>query len=305
VNQDALQKAALELLRDSFAERSAEVGTPEYWTGLCPEMTIGGRVAVERPVTLRSDPAAFWRDGYFIESAVLPAARTKALVGAIERLRAHGWHPLFAFVFDEFWALAWTGGIRDIAAALLGGNPLLIPAVSVHFVDIGGSRGWAPHTDGVKFDDRLTTWVPLTDATLTNGCIYVVPRSEAVGEAITHFTRAETTHADAVSLLQRARGVPAVAGSVLGWAFDVLHWGSVSLDASAPRVSVAYEWLGPEGSPEEHELPLLDFGEGLPPLAERLDLIARSVLSYDRFDAALLPFEELARQLRISAPAGR
>jgi Phytanoyl-CoA dioxygenase (PhyH) len=303
VNQDALGKAALELLRDSFAERSDEVVRPEYWTGLCPEMTIGGKVVSERPVTPRPDPAAFRRHGYFVESAVLPAAQTKALVAAIEGLRAHGWHPLFAFVFDEFLELAWTGGIRDIAAALLGRNPLLIPAVSVHFVDVGGSRGWAPHTDGIQFDDRLTTWIPLTDATLTNGCIHVVPRSEEVGEAITHFTKAETTHADAVSLLQHARALPAVAGSVLGWAFDVLHWGSVSVEASAPRVSVAYEWLGPEGSPEEHELPLLDFDDGFPPLTERLDIIARSVLSYDRFDAALLPFEELARQLQISAPA--
>jgi hypothetical protein len=305
MKQDAVGRAALELLRDSFAARSDEVADPGYWTGMCPEMTIGGNAAPERPDRLRSDPEAFRRDGYFIEPAVLPDARTAALVGAIEQLRAHGWHPLFAFVFDEFWALAWTGGVRNIAEALLGPGSKLIPAVAVHYVDVGGSRGWTPHTDGFEFDHRLTTWVPLTDATLTNGCIYVVPRSEEVADALTRFNKAETTRDDAVTLLQHARALPAPAGSVLGWAFDVLHWGSVSLGAPTPRVSVAYEWLGPDGSPAEHELPLVDLDDGLPSMGERLDLIARSILSYDRFDSALLPFEELAKKLRTSDTARR
>jgi hypothetical protein len=303
MKQDALGRAALELLRDSFAARSDEVARPEYWTGLCPEMTIGGKAAAERPDRLRSDPEAFRRDGYFIEPEVLPAAQTAALVDAIERLRAQGWHPLFAFVFDEFWALAWTGGVRSIAEALLGPSPKLIPAVAVHYVDVGGSRGWAPHTDGFEFDHRLTTWIPLTDATLINGCIYVVPRSEEVGDALTRFNKAETTLADAVTLLQHARALPAPAGSVLGWAFDVLHWGSVSLGAQTPRVSVAYEWLGPDGSPEEHESPLVNLDDGLPSMAQRLDLIARSILSYTRFDVALPPFEELAKKLRMPVAA--
>jgi hypothetical protein len=263
-------------------------------------MTIGAKARVGQRDRFDIDPASFRTDGYFIETAVVPVAETQALVAAIEQLRAQGWHAQFAFVFDEFWTLAWAGGLREIAAALLGQGPLLIPAVAVHYVDVGGSRGWAPHTDGTQFDDRLTTWVPLTDATLVNGCIYVVPRSEDLDEAMTRFNTVETTHADAVALMQRARALPAPAGSVLGWAFDVLHWGSVSLGAPTPRVSVAYEWLGPDGYPEEHELPLLNLDDGLPSLAERLDLIARSILSYDRFDPALLPFEGLAKKLRIS-----
>lgn len=313
MDQDVLQKVALELLHDSqraegleIANRTAEVVRPEYWTGLCPEMTVGGKVALERSQEPRTDPATFRRDGYFIEPALLPAGRTTALVAGIERLRAHGWHAMFAIVFDEFWALAWTSAIRGIVEALLGRTPRLMSEVAVHYVDLAGSRGWAPHIDGGQFvDNRLTTWIPLTDATLTNGCIYVVPRSEDVVEATARFGKAETTYADAVNLLQHARALPAVAGSVLGWGFDVLHWGSVSLKASAPRVSVAYEWLGPDGSPEEHELPLLDLDDGLPPFTERLDLIARSILSYVRFDPALAPFEELAKQLRTSAPAER
>lgn len=278
---------------------------PEYWTGLCPEMTIGAKPTFDQPEKPRFDPATFRRDGYFIESAVLPAAQTTALVAAIERLRTHRWHPLFAFVFDEFWALAWTSVIRGIATTLLGPTPRLRPWLAVHYVDVGGSRGWPPHIDGTPSDNRLTTWVPLTDATLPNGCIYVVPRSEDVAEAKTRFRSSETTHDDAETLLQHARALPAVAGSVLGWGFDVLHWGSVSLSAPAPRVSVAYEWLGPEGSPDERDLPLLGLDDGLPSLAERLDRIARCILGHYSFDPALLPFVELAKELRISVPAGR
>jgi hypothetical protein len=312
VEQDALQKAALEMLRESrraeglkIAERSADVLRPDYWTGLCPDMSVSGRTEFELPQTGRFDPATFGRDGYFMDPGVLPIDDISALLAAIEQLRKEGWHPLFAFVFDQFWALAWTGAIRGAAAAILGPNPLLIPRLAVHYVHTeDNSQGWAPHTDGEPSENRLTTWIPLTDATLTNGCIYVVPRSEAVGEAMARFTKADTTHVDATRLLQHARALPAAAGSVLGWGFDVLHWGSLSLNASAPRVSVAYEWLGRDGSPEPEELPLLNLDDGLPALTERLDLIARSVLSYIRFDSALLPFVELAKQLRSSASAG-
>jgi hypothetical protein len=301
VDQDVLQKVALELLNNSQLERSADVVRPEYWTGLCPEMTIGGKPAVERSQEPDVDSAAFRRDGYFFESEALPAARTAALAATIERLRSHGWPPIFAFVFDEFWGLAWTSAVRGAVAALLGPGPLLMPQVAVHYVEAGGSQGWTPHIDGTSFfNDRVTTWIPLTDATLSNGCIYVVPRSEDVGEATTRFVKAETTHADTVNLLQHARALPAEAGSVLGWAFDVLHWGSVSQKAATPRVSVAFEWLGPDESPQEHELPLMDLDDGLPPFAERLDLIARSILSYIRFDPALVAFEELAKQLQAS-----
>ena len=101
-----------------------------------------------------------------------------------------------------------------------------------------------------------------------------------------------------MGLLQRSRALPAPAGSVLGWAFDVLHWGSGNLRASAPRVSVAYEWLGADVTPLEPELPLIDLDQGFPPLSQRLDCVARAILSYHRFDPTLLAFEELAKQLR-------
>ena len=155
------------------------------------------------------------------------------------------------------------------------------------------------------FNNRLSIWVPLTDATLTNGCMYVVPRGEDVKGAMARFNTSETTYADTVTLLQHARALPAPAGSVLGWGFDVLHWGSLSRNASAPRVSVAYEWLGPDGDPDEDELPLLDPDDGFPTLPERLDFIARAILSYHRFDIALLPFEDLAEQLLGAASAER
>jgi hypothetical protein len=132
----------------------------------------------------------------------------------------------------------------------------------------------------------------------------VVPRSDEVGEAMTRFREGKATHDDSVTLLQHARALPAVAGSVLGWAFDVLHWGSVSFEATFPRVSVAYEWLGPGGHAEEHELPLLNLDEGLPSLTERLRLIAGAALSYRRFDASLLQFEELAARLQREDLAG-
>src|SRR5438093_1083574 len=78
--------------------------------------------------------------------------------------------------------------------------------------------------------NRLTTWVPLTDATLSNGCMYVVPKStdERVQQAVENYSSRKMSMGDVQRLLQHARALPARAGSVLCWGFGLLHWGSVN-----------------------------------------------------------------------------
>jgi Phytanoyl-CoA dioxygenase (PhyH) len=324
--QDALREAALELFRDSqqregveIAKRSSEVATPEYWLGVCPEMSIGRQVGVDRPEAPYIDKAAFRRTGYFVAPGVLPEAQTAALLEAIERLRTDGWHPIFVLVFDELWNLAWTSSVRSIAEALLGAPARLRRNLAVHYVHEEGSpRGWAPHKDGPPFDGGLSTWVPLTDATLDSGCMYVIPRGHGgplaqseprglggrVREAMGPPQESEAPDSETMKLLMRTRALPAPAGSVLGWGFDVWHWGSPRTEGAPPRVSVAYEWLGPNDSPREGDLPLIDLNGGLPALDERLNLIGKAVLDYSGWDPTLLAFAELAKQLRVSAAPG-
>jgi hypothetical protein len=304
MEQRKLEKAALELLFDArkaevpqVRDELGEAAQPEYWLGLCPEMTIGGEIEDDGLEQDLVDPASFARDGYFAAPGVLSTARTSAILKAIEQLRANDWHPMFVFVFDELWTLAWASAVRSIATTLLGERPRLIPHVAVHYIHEEGSpQGWVPHVDGPGRDARISTWVPLTDATVDNGCMYIIPRSDNAAEALDQLSGEELSTTDAKTLLKHVRALPAPAGSVLGWAFDIWHWGSVRKAGAPPRVSVAFEWLGQDGVPRESESPLLDLDRGLPTLHERFDVIFRCVTSYWKFDATLVPFVRLAEQ---------
>jgi hypothetical protein len=168
----------------------------------------------------------------------------------------------------------------------------------VHYVETtDGARGWRPHTDGVDRPGRVSTWVPLADATVSNGCICVVPLTHDVNEALERYRAGTPTLADTQHLLQHVRPLPAAAGSVLCWNFDLLHWGSLSYGATGPRVSVAYEWIRPAEAPAEDEVPLMDLGSGLPAFKDRLAVIARAVLMYEGFDPGVVPFREVAQGL--------
>jgi hypothetical protein len=144
--------------------------------------------------------------------------------------------------------------------------------------------------------------------------MYVIPRGHdgpeprglggRVRESMARSRNAEATDSEALKLLMHARALPAPAGSVLGWGFDVLHWGSARTEGAPPRVSVAYEWLGPDHSPAESDPPLIDLNDGLPALAERLNLIGKAILAYSKWDPTLLAFVELARQLRAPTAPG-
>jgi ectoine hydroxylase-related dioxygenase (phytanoyl-CoA dioxygenase family) len=74
-------------------------------------------------------------------------------------------------------------------------------------------------------------WIPLTDATPDNSCIYVLPLSRDPNYP---------SHPDVESVerLQDVRALPAPVGSALVWNQYLLHWGSrACARASEPRIS--------------------------------------------------------------------
>lgn len=235
--------------------------------------------------------------GYAQLDSLLGDARVSRLADVARAVREAGWPPVFSFAFDDFWAPAWGPPLRTVAEAALHGPVRLIPHLAVHYVaESGERRGWHPHVDGRRRARRLTTWVPLTDATLANGCMYVVPKTddESVTRAVERYLNRKMSLRDVQLLLQHARALPVPAGTVLCWGFDLLHWGSVNRESPAPRVSVAYEWIAETEPPRENEEPLLDLDAALPSFEERLRFIARAVCTYEGFDSALSPFRQLA-----------
>lgn len=187
-------------------------------------------------------------DGYFHTPPVLDIDELIKLRQIVLNLYANGLLPMFASVYDEFWQLIIK--LRNCYAPLLGNGYRLTPDFWVFYVkqDIN-AHGWNIHRDA-EFDKQsikenglphlLTVWVPLTDVTTSDSCMYVVPR---VYDEIYHqIRRGELAHSEGVPLpiqLNQIRALPVKAGEMLGWDSTLFHWGSVSsFWATSPRISI-------------------------------------------------------------------
>ena len=87
--------------------------------------------------------------------------------------------------------------------------------------------------------------------------------------------------------------MPAEAGSVLGWHFGIIHWGSTASDGREPRISVAYEFIGRDVTPLAEELPLLEAQSGIPSFQQRLEMIGKALVAYRKFEPRMERYLEL------------
>jgi hypothetical protein len=91
-----------------------------------------------------------------------------------------------------------------------------------------------PSTHGTP--KSLTVWLPLTDATPLNGCVYVVPadRDPTYNTPDEQHLRFE---------LSDIRALPAAAGSLLAWTQGIIHWGARTAPRQVgPRISLSSEF---------------------------------------------------------------
>ena len=289
---------------DAYVQERARVAAdPQYWLQLAPQMSIAGAPRVHP----RSVPAAtldaarrhFAAEGYFQTPPVLDPAELTCLNGAIDALGAAGWPSAFAWVFDEFWALARLPDVSDLLASQIGAGYSQIPHIWTHVVPATvGSGGWAPHVDGFG-SGRASIWIALTDATLANGCMHVVSRRrlpESFGAR--PLETARVALADAFRALQGVRALPVARGSALGWTFDVLHWGGTCLSPEGARRAISMEFIAADRAPDADETPLLPVSGAFPPFGDRLRMIATAVLEYEKFEAGLVRYRAIADRLR-------
>lgn len=108
------------------------------------------------------------------------------LEAAINQLTSAGWPPVFVFVFDELWTYI-AQYVQPAMGAVLGPACLLEPSIYCWALGCRSRAGASfnlPHRDyphAEAFDARgrpaiMNVWVPLTPATLDNGCMYVLPK---------------------------------------------------------------------------------------------------------------------------------
>ncbi len=312
VREQAFVEAQRRVQRLDDAELASHLDralAPAHWAALVPALSIeGSRPTASLEARPLADPerarilARLGEEGWFRAAPFLDVAVVGAMRAAVETVVAHGWPPVFAYVYDEFWQILRTPSLRRLLADALGAGYRLSPRVwAFHIPAVRGASGWPPHVDGgagTHTPDRMTLWIPLGDATLENGCMVVVPKNLLPAGTADAFANDMSTLAPTTwrAMLQGSRALPARAGAVVGWDFQVVHWSAVVGDAEAPRVSLAVEAFGESIAPTPSEEPLLD-PEELPVFRERLRAIARGLLSYERFEPAMLRYTGLARRM--------
>ena len=210
-------------------------------------------------------PQLQW-DDWFID--------VKSAIELFERLSI----PLpFIFVYCEPWLLA--SKLDLLIRRLFGESYYLLPDFWVWHVDPSKEdAGWTPHRDkgpNSLFQNgapkSLTIWIPITNATTENGCMYVLPANRDPSYTSGGFDKEKLDMQNIVAL-------PAMAGSPLIWNQGVLHWGSRSQPRNiSPRMSVAFEVQ--IANVEPFNQPLIKPLE-IPNFEDRLKLICKQVLQY-------------------------
>jgi hypothetical protein len=240
-------RRTLERLRDRIPD-------PAYWRALNPDLTITdeplsrGLVPFDLPpMDAEAIRDCLRIDGYVVLPPVVPPAEIARLRRAIERVVDAGFPPGFVLVYDDFYQLYLR--LSRVFDPLLGPKPLLLPKESwAFFVPAGdGARSrWTAfneHRDYLGPDPAvlasepptlLTCWVPLSDVTTLDSCLYVVP-----GDCDPDY-HTDTKAVDPARIrLQDIRALPAAAGSLVIMTSHLIHWGSRSSPlAQGPRVSM-------------------------------------------------------------------
>lgn len=293
----------LALRKEEVRTRLALASDRTYWKTLCPSFSICDDASAMPEVpsfdapTLNKVENDLTSRGYFLVEGAMAGSIIGPMLGCVEAVRKAGWPPVFAYIYDQLWLVWRLAPVAQLLNATLGPSYRWIPHGWCHYVHpVTGASGWPPHVDG-NLSNRMSIWIPLTDATLDNGCIYVVPgnlNTAGIGERRPLKTASNLQMRE---LLQRGRALPARAGSVLGWHFRILHWGSVCHAAGDPRVSLVMEFIGAGERALDSELPLYDPRNGLPSLSQRLYAIGRAILQYKRFELRMRRYVDLARGL--------
>jgi ectoine hydroxylase-related dioxygenase (phytanoyl-CoA dioxygenase family) len=214
--------------------------------------------------------------------AALAADDARRLAMVIEALVQEGVPPLFVYAFDATWALG--SRLAHAIEAALGNRYVLLADAWAFRVEPGpDNAGWAPHRGSYVLSreraapDHLNVWVALTDATVDNACMHVVPLDEDPA-----YPDDLRSHAAAV----HARPLPIPAGAALIWDANVLHSGGrSSARALGPRISVTFTLRRADLAVTPKATPTL--ASPPPDHRPRLDLLATQIAVYGDLDRTL------------------
>jgi hypothetical protein len=277
----------------------------DYWKTLSPRMGVLDLHSVDH---LEGEPysseqqgwalAHLARHGYFQMRPLARPDLTARMCASVEVLRGAGWPAVFTFVYDEFWTVWRTPSMIRLLSGYFEAGYLQTCGVWTYRVEPQQrSSGWAPHVDSRNDEERLSVWIPLTDATIDNGCMYVIPLDRVPpGLPTSYLDWKSISTLELGTLLHSVTPLPANVGSVLGWNNRLIHWGGRATElAACPRISIAAEFLHERTRPHRGELPV--FGVTSPDFPTRLRVIGQAILKYEKFEPLMRRYRDLASNL--------
>ena len=257
-------------------------------------------------VDVKERRADLLRDGYALltRKELLGDAsedlELEALVQTMYALRDAGLDPTWVYMYDATWRV-----VERFRASLeadgFGGDTTLNFDVLAWFVDPATDEktsAFTPHRDRQPDDapgsfhadgtaKYCTVWLPLTNATPRNSCLYCIPKGIDPG-----YTTGDSDDLYGPSPLevalkdkaayQSVRALPVEAGGAVCFTHRLLHWGSVGDGRKdGPRINLSFGFADPEFEPAY----LINARCGtIPTIAERAGLIAGQMISYhERF----------------------
>ena len=304
----AHHQAALQLLRanplppEELRQRLSQLRSLAYWRGMNPQLSVQSRsVEANEEVGMMSViehlTSRFEKEGYLQADHALPEPLVGRMRECTKNLKRERWPLVFAFVYDEFWRATRTPALVRLLSAILSPRYKQIPKIWTHYVAPDGGAGWPPHTDGAGNPNRVTVWVALSDATLENGCMYLVPRDSTTARIGRNFPKLKAmTQKTLRTLLMNTRALPVSAGGIICWDHSVIHWGSKSSRMAELRLAISLEFIAESEKPKSDEVPLLD-AHALPTFSQRLDAIGKALLAYQKFEPLVTRYAELAKEL--------
>lgn len=290
---DSISEAVLDRIKE-LRRRRKNVMDADYWRRLNPECSITDRPFPDSPTPYPISREEIERhlhqvrkEGYFQTSPIVDAVDVEKLLRCITTVVSHGHDASYALVYDEFYHV--MAKLTNVLSPLLGPDFQLVPDEYAAYYIPPDNRvtGTRPHRDNLRTATSIepdgtptlvNVWIPLTDATTLNSCMYVLPAHldphypSSNGGGIDDGSLSDEVNLQ-TSDLQSIRALPAKAGSVLCWSAHLLHWGARSSEhATHPRVAFATYYQS-RRVPPYHEV-TMDIPLPLP-FEKRLHLIEK------------------------------
>jgi hypothetical protein len=278
-----------------------EIARKAFWEQHFPDLTInGGPASAGREETQFSAAdlvlaaERMREEGYFQAAGGALSRLSPALAEAVATCKRLDIPPAFIFLFDETWACFQS--LNPLLSAFLGPGYRVLPDFWTWHIDPAAQEsGWRPHRDKGRValapdgsPLSLTLWMPFTQSTPQNGCMYVLPANRDPVYATAEEGQWKID-------IARIRALPVKPGEFLVWNQAVLHWGGeASRFAPHARISAALEFQRGDIPPFNQPLsePFADH-----PFDFRLKLVAKQILQYRHMYPLAARFETLARGL--------